>query len=91
LQSITDIIKEYKYIFIYFSIVIISLGLIDFAIAIYHRYSDGGSNESVGYAAHLGGAAAGLLIGMNVLRNFVHKVNVKLCLLDAKQSLAQIF
>lgn len=28
-----------------------------------------GLDSSVGYAAHLGGAAAGLLVGMTVLRN----------------------
>jgi membrane associated rhomboid family serine protease len=67
------------------------LGLIDFAIAIYHRYSDGGSNESVGYAAHLGGAAAGLLIGMNVLRNFVHKVNLNFTFKMLRQSFVQDF
>lgn len=54
------------------SIVLLSTGLIDFAVAIYHRYVDNDGDGSIGYAAHLGGAGAGFLIGMNVLRNF-HK------------------
>ena len=56
-----------------FSIVILSIGFVDFGVAIYHRYNDG-MDESIGYAAHIGGAAAGFLIGMNVLRNLEHEV-----------------
>ena len=50
-----------------------SIGFVDFGVAIYHRYNDG-MDESIGYAAHIGGAAAGFLIGMNVLRNLEHEV-----------------
>ena len=46
----------------------------DFAFAIYQRYGTDDGDGSVGYAAHIGGAAAGFLIGMNVLRNFHMKV-----------------
>ncbi|HIE82988.1 MAG TPA: rhomboid family intramembrane serine protease [Dehalococcoidia bacterium] len=56
-----------------YSVVILSLGVVDFGVAIYHRYS-GDDHGSVGYAAHIGGGVAGILIGMNVLRNFHHKV-----------------
>ena len=58
----------------HFSIVILCIGLIDFSIAIYHRYCSEESDQSIGYAAHLGGGAAGFLIGMNVLRNLEHQV-----------------
>ena len=48
--------------------------LVDLSLAIYNRYFSGdGGDESVGYAAHLGGGLAGILIGMNVLRNFKTK------------------
>ena len=43
-------------------------------MAIYHRYS-GEHGGSIGYAAHIGGGSAGLLVGMNILRNFNHQVN----------------
>ncbi len=53
------------------SILILLVGAIDLSLAIYARYiSTDGTDSSVGYAAHLGGAAAGFLVGMNVLRNF---------------------
>ena len=47
----------------------------DVALAVYNRYADGGgdSHNTVAYAAHVGGALAGCLVGMNVLRNF-HKL-----------------
>ena len=47
----------------------------DVALAVYNRYASGGgdSHNTVAYAAHVGGALAGLLVGMNVLRNF-HKL-----------------
>ena len=50
------------------------MGLVDFALAIYHRYTEVSGHGSIGYAAHIGGGLAGLLVGMNVLRNFNHKV-----------------
>jgi hypothetical protein len=40
------------------------------------RYSSDDSDSSIGYWAHIGGGAAGFLIGMNVLRNFEHEVDV---------------
>ena len=60
------------------SIATLSIGLVDFAFAIYSRYSDSGSSSNgndIGYSAHIGGAVAGFLVGMNILRNFYHKVN----------------
>ena len=67
--------KEMKTFFEWMvSIVILSMGLTDFALAIYHRYTEESGEGSIGYAAHIGGGAAGLLVGMNVLRNFNHKV-----------------
>ena len=59
------------------SIVILSMGLVDFGVAIYHRYHEEPGHGSIGYAAHIGGGTAGLLVGMNVLRNFHHKVILK--------------
>ncbi|KAG1714270.1 Rhomboid-related protein 2 [Nymphon striatum] len=41
---------------------------VDTGTAIYYRYS-GSGEQSVSYAAHLAGAIAGLLVGINVLRN----------------------
>ena len=48
----------------------------DVALAVYNRYVNddaGGSHNTVAYAAHVGGALAGCLVGMNVLRSF-HKL-----------------
>ena len=45
----------------------------DFVVSIIQRYT-GGGNGSIGYSAHIAGGVAGILIGMNVLRNFHHKV-----------------
>ena len=42
-------------------------------VSIIQRYT-GGGNGSIGYSAHIAGGVAGILIGMNVLRNFHHKV-----------------
>ena len=50
----------------------IGLGVFDFGFALYTRYHN--PDDSVGYSAHIGGGAAGFLIGMNILRNFHHKV-----------------
>lgn len=36
------------------------------------RYS-GNGQDSVGYAAHVGGCLAGFLVGINVIRNLRHK------------------
>jgi hypothetical protein len=36
------------------------------------RHSEGGSESTIGYAAHGGGALAGFLVGINLLRNFKH-------------------
>ncbi|CAG0900320.1 unnamed protein product [Cyprideis torosa] len=40
----------------------------DFGIAVYGRYVKGEKNN-VGYAAHIAGGLAGLLVGIGVLRN----------------------
>ena len=40
---------------------------VDVGQAIYNRYMD--ANNQVGYVAHLAGAIAGLLVGINILRN----------------------
>ena len=65
----------------FFSVVILSIGLVDFGVCIYQRYSAKAEDErgSIGYAAHIGGGLAGLLVGMNVLRNFHHKVQGPRC------------
>jgi membrane associated rhomboid family serine protease len=52
----------------------LSIGLVDFGSAIFHRYTGEDGHGSIGYAAHIGGGTAGLLVGMNILRNFNHKV-----------------
>lgn len=44
---------------------------IDFGFAVYQRYQNAETN--VGYAAHLGGAVVGLLIGIPVLKNIDEK------------------
>ena len=62
-----------------FSIVTLSTGLVDFAFAIYNRYDSSENShqgDNTGYSAHIGGGAAGFLIGMNILRNFHHKVYI---------------
>lgn len=41
---------------------------VDVGTAIYYRYIEG-VDTKVGYAAHFAGAIAGLLVGVNVLRN----------------------
>jgi len=41
---------------------------LDVGLAVYNRYM-GDTSSKVGYAAHFGGALAGLLIGIHVLRN----------------------
>jgi len=54
------------------STTVLSIGLVDFVVSIIQRYT-GGGNGSIGYSAHIAGGVAGILIGMNVLRNFHHK------------------
>merc|ERR1712226_643807 len=57
-----------------FSVVVLSIGLADFGFSIYHRiHTDESGPGSIGYAAHIGGGAAGILVGINVLRNYIHK------------------
>ena len=47
------------------------VALVDLGFSVYHRYVESEpTSKSIGYAAHLGGAAAGFLVGMNVMRNF---------------------
>ena len=50
----------------------ICVGIFDLGFALYNRYHN--EDDSIGYSAHIGGGAAGFLIGMNILRNFHHKV-----------------
>lgn len=47
---------------------IVILVVVDVGTAIYYRYVEN-VDTKVGYAAHLAGAIAGLLVGVNVLRN----------------------
>lgn len=47
---------------------IVTLVGVDVGTAIYYRYVEG-VDTKVGYAAHFAGAVAGLLVGVNVLRN----------------------
>ena len=59
------------------SVVVLSIGLADFGFSIYHRiHTDESGPGSIGYAAHIGGGAAGILVGINVLRNYIHKVHI---------------
>lgn len=39
----------------------------DIGFSLYHYFS--GHNNNIGYMAHIGGAIAGLLVGIGVLRN----------------------
>ena len=51
------------------------IGDYDVQTSYYHpccRYS-GTGDRTVGYAAHAGGSLAGVLVGINVVRNFRHK------------------
>ena len=48
---------------------ILSTGLVDFGFSIYESYS-GSAGSVVGTSAHIGGAIAGFLVGINALRNF---------------------
>ena len=61
--------------FLFCSALTFFIAAFDVALAIYNRYAGGGgdSHNTVAYAAHMGGAMAGFLVGMNVLRNF-HKL-----------------
>lgn len=45
------------------------LAVTDIGTAVYNRYILKDENDQVGYVAHLAGAIAGLLVGINVLRN----------------------
>ena len=73
----TTIFKTFflKKLCYFFSTVILSIGVVDFAVAIFQRYSKKTGHGSIGYAAHIGGGLAGIFVGMNVLRNFHHKVS----------------
>ena len=47
------------------SVVVLSIGLADFGFSIYHRiHTDESGPGSIGYAAHIGGGAAGILVGI---------------------------
>ena len=65
------------YFVLFSSVVVLSIGLADFGFSIYHRiHTDESGPGSIGYAAHIGGGAAGILVGINVLRNYIHKVHI---------------
>lgn len=49
-------------------LVFIIITFCDIGIAIYDRYVLD-INDHIGYAAHFAGAVAGLLVGLNILRN----------------------
>jgi len=53
-------------------ILVFIVAIIDLAMAVNNRYSSTGDG-TVGYAAHAGGSLAGVLVGINVVRNFRHK------------------
>ncbi|XP_022668663.1 rhomboid-related protein 2-like [Varroa jacobsoni] len=50
--------------------VLIVFGITDFTVAVYERYSRGGS-QPISYSAHLAGAFVGLTLGMVGLRNLI--------------------
>ncbi|KAK6640671.1 hypothetical protein RUM44_012368 [Polyplax serrata] len=60
--------SEKKFAWVQFLIFVV-LAVTDVGTAVYNRYILD-INDQVGYVAHLAGAAAGLLVGINVLRNF---------------------
>ena len=72
-QTFSIIIRFDLILFLFSSTTVLSIGLVDFVVSIIQRYTSGG-NGSIGYSAHIAGGVAGILIGMNVLRNFHHKV-----------------
>lgn len=50
---------------------VLGVGLCDVGFTVYHRFiEDDPGSANIGYSAHLGGALAGFLVGMNVIRNF---------------------
>ncbi|XP_066257949.1 rhomboid-related protein 2-like [Euwallacea similis] len=49
-------------------LIFVLVGGVDIGTAIYHRYVLD-KVQSIGYVAHFGGAVAGLLVGINILRN----------------------
>ncbi|XP_015182617.1 PREDICTED: rhomboid-related protein 2 isoform X2 [Polistes dominula] len=51
------------------SIVFLVIAVVDIGQAIYSRYVEVDVDNQIGYVAHLAGALAGLLVGINVLRN----------------------
>jgi len=59
--------KEMEFAVFRLLFVVILVG-VDVGTAIYYRHFEG-IDTKVGYAAHIGGALAGLLVGVNVLRN----------------------
>jgi len=60
-------------------LVVFLIASFDVGFAIYHRYAPAPSMEpAVSYVAHLAGAAAGLSIGLVVLKNFQQKLHEQL-------------
>jgi len=50
---------------------VLLVGLIDLVITIVSRHTS--EQVTVGYSAHIGGALAGFLVGVNLIRNFRHE------------------
>ena len=72
---IQNIVTHFSYSFLLHSGLTLATGLFDLVFAVYNRYYNSEyTANSIGYSAHIGGAAAGFLVGMNILRNFHHKV-----------------
>lgn len=53
---------------------VLLIASVDVGFAIYDRYSGGGAHAPVSYVAHLAGAAAGLTLGLVVLKNFEQRL-----------------
>lgn len=51
------------------SLIFVLVITMDGGHAIWRRYVKNDSEDNIGYAAHIAGALAGLLVGINVLRN----------------------
>lgn len=55
---------------VYQLLIFLIITISDLGTAVYNRYvSENSKDSSIGYTAHLCGAIAGLLVGINVLRN----------------------
>ncbi|XP_072155997.1 rhomboid-related protein 2 isoform X1 [Bemisia tabaci] len=50
-------------------LIFIIIGVVDIGTAVYNRHTGAPQSQQIGYAAHLAGALAGLLVGVFMLRN----------------------